>query len=169
MKLFFTILLLATTQLSSQGQLDLTWAKATAGPLAEIGFNIAYDSNGNVITSGTFRGTTDFDPSYQGVYELTATTEYNAFILKLDPLGNFMWATSIQGVSSAYGMTMDVDGNIYICGGFKNTIDFDSGTGVTELVSAGLNDGYIAKYNSSGELVWAKGFGGELNETPISV
>ncbi len=169
MKLFFTILLLATIQLSSQGQLDLAWAKATAGPLAEIGFNIAYDSNGNVITSGTFRGTTDFDPSYNDEYELTAATEFNAFILKLDPLGNFMWATSIQGVSSAYGMTMDDDDNIYICGGFKNTIDFDSGAGVTELASAGLNDGYLAKYNSSGELIWAKGYGGELNETPIAI
>lgn len=169
MKLPFTILLFATAQLSLCGQLTMAWAKATAGLNIEIGFSIDYDSEGNTITSGFFDGTTDFDPGYQVEYELTASNGGSAFIMKLDPLGNFIWATSIEGNSRAYSMTMDNDDNIYICGGFQNTIDFDSGPGVVELTSAGLNDGYLAKYNSLGELLWAKGYGGELNETPIAL
>jgi hypothetical protein len=169
MKSLFTIFILAIAQFSMHSQITMAWAKATAGPSNESGFSINYDSEGNTITSGYFNGTTDFDPGYQVEYELTAETGNNAFIMKLDPLGNFIWATSIEGNSSAKSMTMDNDDNIYICGGFQNTIDFDSGPGVVELSSAGQTDGYIAKYNSSGELIWAKGYGGALNETPIGI
>jgi hypothetical protein len=50
----------------------------------------------------------------------------------------------------------DIDGNIYVCGDFGGTATF----GTTTLTSAGNNDIFLAKYNSNGDLQWAKRAGG---------
>ena len=65
------------------------------------------------------------------------------------------WAKSIGGCNneSVYEMAVDNSGNIYITGTFNGTVDFDPGTGTTNITSS--TGGYVAKYNTSGELEWA--------------
>ena len=50
----------------------------------------------------------------------------------------------------------DNAGNSFITGYFNNTATFGS----TSLTSSGLQDIFIAKYNSSGVLLWVKKAGG---------
>ena len=52
-------------------------------------------------------------------------------------------------------------GNIYIAGSFYDTADFDPSPLVTQLISHNFRaDIFLAKYNSTGDLIWAKGLGG---------
>ncbi|OJJ19554.1 hypothetical protein BKI52_22365 [marine bacterium AO1-C] len=74
------------------------------------------------------------------------------------------WAKSIGGndASGDFGRDIaeDASGNIYISGVFHGTMDADPGAATTNLTSAGGQDFFFAKYNSKGELQWARSFGG---------
>ncbi|PKP49224.1 MAG: hypothetical protein CVT94_05745 [Bacteroidetes bacterium HGW-Bacteroidetes-11] len=79
---------------------DLIWAKQMGFPgdwgLA-YGYAITIDNSLNVITTGTFYGRVDFDPS-PGTFNLSATSgSGDAYIQKLDASGNFIWAKQLIG------------------------------------------------------------------------
>ena len=73
---------------------------------------------------------------------------------------SFQWAKSIisEGYDEGYDLATDSDGNTYVAGMIE--FDTDFGNGVI-LSSAGIHDIFLAKYNSSGGLVWAKRAGGK--------
>ncbi|HLG36293.1 MAG TPA: T9SS type A sorting domain-containing protein [Bacteroidia bacterium] len=153
------------SKLDSSG--NFIWAKAmggTSGP-NNIGQSIAIDpaGNGDVYTTGNFGGTVDFDPG-TGVFNLTSTGLNDIFISKLDSSGNFIWAKAMGGTSQDFGESIVLDsegsGHIYTTGYFNGTVDFDPGTGVFNLTSAGLYDVFISQLDSSGNFVWAKSIGG---------
>jgi uncharacterized membrane protein YqhA len=75
------------------------------------------------------------------------------------------------GSLSNVGNSVDVDsaGNIYTTGYFNGTADFDPGAGVTNFTSAGGTDVFVSKLNSSGDLVWAKSFGGSSTDTGTAI
>ena len=75
---------------------------------------------------------------------------------------DFGWANRAGGndADDIFDMVTDVDGNIYTTGYFKNTAHFGEGGNQVSLTSAGGADIFFAKYNSSGELIWAKRAGG---------
>ncbi len=144
---------------------NFLWAKnivdSTGGG---VGNSIALDPLGNVYTTGYFQGTADFDPGL-GTYNLTPVGYADIFILKLDSIGNFVWARQIGGIGNDQGVsiTLDSQGNIYTTGGFQDTADFDPGAGVFNLISTapvypGFQQGniFVTKLNSSGNFVWAK-------------
>src|SRR5207253_4820 len=49
---------------------------------------------------------------------------------------------------------------VYVTGGFAGTVDFDPGPGTTLLTSLGSLDAFVAKFSSTGALVWARQLGG---------
>ena len=69
----------------------------------------------------------------------------------------YRWAGKIAGTSSEYSeqIAFDNTGNVYICGRFEATCDFDPSTGSTNLISGGSSDMFVAKYSTSGALIWA--------------
>lgn len=138
------------------------WAKSIGAINYDYGYDIAVDGLGNVFTTGYFQGTVDFDPG-PDIFNLT-TAGSGLFISKLDPLGNFAWAKALSGTYSCKGhsLALDPNGNIYITGSFKGTIDFDPGTGIYNLVSVGENyNAFACKLDALGNLVWAKQIGGQ--------
>ncbi|MBL0051624.1 MAG: SBBP repeat-containing protein [Bacteroidetes bacterium] len=80
--------------------------------------------------------------------------------MKLDVNGNCLWAKKSigAGLYGASGLDIDDFGNIYICGTTSNSTIFD-----TDTISAG---GFILKYNSSGNLIWAKNKFRSFNNYP---
>ena len=152
------------TKLTNTG--DLIWARSFGGPGEEWGLGINADAEGNVFATGHYSDTVDFDPG-PGVHELTATTVVDMFVMKLNSDGSFAWAhgygvpTTSPGASydNGYDVACDAAGNVYACGTFTGTIDFDPGPGVQELSAFHQGDIYLLKYAGSGELLSATSFG----------
>ena len=158
--------------LTSQGGIDIfvskfdssgnnLWTKSMGGILDDYGYDIALDASGNIYLTGGFSGIVDFDAG-TGTNNLSSSGERDIFVTKLDNSGNFVWAKSVGGTSTDFGnsIVLDGGGNVYISGFFNESVDFDPGAGVTNLVSAGSSDSFILKLSSNGNFVWAKRIGG---------
>jgi hypothetical protein len=141
---------------------DFVWAKQLGGSSSDFGNSIAVDASGNVYTCGFFMSTADFDPG-PGLSNINSAGNYDVFISKLDAAGAFVWAKGIGGpdFDQGYSVAADGAGNVYTTGYFTNTVDFDPGSGTSNLVSAaGSSDIFLSKLNAGGDFVWAKKMGG---------
>ncbi|MEP6793635.1 MAG: SBBP repeat-containing protein [Saprospiraceae bacterium] len=83
----------------------------------------------------------------------------------------YEWGHGLGSTSRdvAYDIVADSSGNIYVTGSFENTLDFDPGSGIVDLVSAGSTDIFIAKYDSTGQLLWAKRVGGTEDDVSYGI
>ncbi len=139
------------------GNGNFLWAKQMVGNSTSRGNAITSDVDGNIYTTGYFRGTVDFDPG-PDVQNFTSAGIKDIFIQKLDVDGNLLWAKQIGGSGNDYGssITTDVDGNVYITGYFFETVDFDPGAGLQNFTSAGSSDIFVQKLDSNGNFVWVR-------------
>jgi len=137
------------------------WARSVGSVGNDVCESIAVDDSGNVFITGSYEGTADFDPG-PGVFNLTSQGILDVFVLKLDPNGNFVWAISIGGTGTDkdYSIKADHIGSVFITGRFANTVDFDPGAGVFNMISNGDKDVYIVKISPLGNFIWAKSVGG---------
>jgi hypothetical protein len=140
---------------------NYVWAKRMGGTNTEVGYAVVIDASGNSYITGYFFGTADFDPGVP-TQNLTAAGANDIFLAKYDASGNYVWAKSMGGTDTDIGSALGIDasGNSYITGHFAGTADFDPGAGTQDLISAGNEDIFVAKYDASGNYVWAKGIGG---------
>jgi hypothetical protein len=63
-------------------------------------------------------------------------------------------------------MCADQQGNVYVGGTFSGNSDFDPGPGEKLLSSRGVGtwEGFVAKYDAQGQLIWASSIGGGGND-----
>ncbi|MBL7912618.1 MAG: SBBP repeat-containing protein [Bacteroidia bacterium] len=139
---------------------NFVWAKSIGSTSDDFGLCITIDAPGNVLTSGYFKATADFDPS-AATYTLTSVNARDIFISKLSSSGNFVWAKQIGGGGdqTANGLVTDASGNVYATGSFAGATDFDPSAGVFSLNNIGADDIFICALNQSGLFNWAKGIG----------
>lgn len=146
------------------------WAKRIGGTGNQYCTDLVLDGGGNIFLTGAFENTADFDPG-AGTVNLTSAGDLDGFFAKYDAAGNYIWAKQIAGTNdaSAYSLAVDGSGDIYLTGDFFETADFDPGVGTANLSSAGLSDIFIAKYNASGNYMWAKRIGNTSYDTGTKV
>jgi hypothetical protein len=151
------------TKLDSNGK--FLWAKSLGGPNADRANSVTIASNGDILVTGYFAATVDFDPG-PNVFNLTALAHYDLFLLRLDARGEFIWAKSIAGSYHDWGYSVKVDiwDHIYLTGSFWYTADFDPGPGVYNLTSAGSWDIFVCKLDADGSFIWAKSIGGSADD-----
>ena len=131
------------------------WAKSAGGTDNDFGFGVATDGSGNVLVTGWFRSPT----ITFGTTTLTNAGLGNMFIVKYDASGTVLWAKSAGGTDNDYGrgVATDGSGNVLVTGQFSSpTITF----GTTTLTTLGNYVMFVAKYDASGTVLWAKGAGG---------
>ena len=121
------------------------WAKRIGGHGTDHANSIAMDHEGNVIVTGSFHETADFDPG-PNVFPLSAGVDGDAYIAKLDANGEFIWAIQITGdaFNEIRSVKTDASNNIFVTGLFEETADFDPTDGVSLLTSKGLEDIFLA-------------------------
>lgn len=147
-------------KLSSAG--TLIWAKQASGSGSEIAMGVDTDASGNVLATGNFQVTVDFDPGPDVFTMAPGGGADNAYVLKLDTHGDFLWAVQMGGSSDDTGNAIitDADDNIYLTGAFQGTADFDPGAATFNLASAGGRDIFVSKLTSAGSHAWTMAMGG---------
>lgn len=153
---------------------NFLWAKQFGGddfnsPVKPMGLTL--DASGNVYVTGYFSGAPDFDPS-SATFSITTTMFDDAFIVKLDASGNFVFAKNFGGsnIEQANDIKVDASGNIYTTGKFRNDTDFDPGVGTYTLGTVASSfDVFVSKLDASGDFVWAKNFSGGADETAAAL
>ena len=152
------------------------WATHAGGPGgAVVGQGIAVDGVGNCYLTGFF-GPQIFSTAIVSVTfgNVTLTTRgggLDIFVAKYDAAGNFVWVR--QGGGSNYdegaGIAVDGSGNVYVTGSFGgangDTAIFEG----TTLTTAGTYDWFVAKYDTSGNLAWAKPGGRQFGDRGFGI
>ncbi len=136
------------------------WCKHIGGIGGDMSFGIVADNLGNSYCTGYFYGTLDFDLG-PGIYEFSSTLKGypDAYALKFDPSGNFVWAKKWGG-ERGNAIALDSSSNIYIAGSFIGTADFDPDSGTCYMSSTNSQYNiFISKLNSSGNFIWSKNMG----------
>ncbi|MEM1054897.1 MAG: T9SS type A sorting domain-containing protein [Bacteroidota bacterium] len=160
-----------TADLTSNGSNDLFVARYDASGQLVFGANaggafagdfaedVASDGAGGAILTGTIQGAADFDGD--GVADLTAAGAPDTFVARYDAAGQFVFTTGIQSTGPDEGRAVapDGQGGAYVTGDFSGSADAD-GDGSPDLVSSGISDAFLARYDASGSLVFATRIGG---------
>ena len=146
---------------------DLVWAKRAGGSGLDLSSGIAVDAVGNSYLTGNFSGSATFGPGETNATTLISVGLDDIFVAKHDPSGDLVWAKRAGGTGfdQAFGIAVDGSGNSYVTGRFRNPATFGPAeTNETTLTSADSDDIFVAKYDASGDLVWAKRAGGTSAE-----
>jgi hypothetical protein len=141
---------------------NVLWSQSTGGSGDDFGYNIKTDDSGNLYVIGNF---------YSLSLTFGSTTLYanftrKIFIVKYDQNGNVLWANGSGLGSVDFGKCVAIDdiGNVYIAGEYY---DYDVSFGTDTFDNTGVDDIFIAKYNSSGNYMWATVAGG-FNEDKVT-
>ena len=105
--------------------------------------------------AGFFRNTMDFDPNAGTANSTTIGGSADAFVVKLDAAGNYVWHYALAGAndSHAIGLTLDQSGNVMTTGYHAGTTDFDFSASTANLVSSAVADIFVLKITSGGAYV----------------
>lgn len=144
---------------------NVLWATKEGGPGLEIPFSINVDATGNIVVAGRFSSSS----VTFGTTTLTLAGSMDVFIVKYDAAGNVLWAKGAGGGSNdeAYSVDVDASGNVLVAGYFNSNALF----GTINLTTAGQADVFVAKYDASGNVLWAEraGGGGDDRATGLAV
>jgi hypothetical protein len=133
------------------------WSGAWGGAVDDEGFVVTSDPAGNIIVGGYMNGTADF-----GCGPLaTGATWDESVLVKFGPTGNCIWSHAAGAAQShMLNAVTDAASNIYVIGYFLGTVDLGCGN----MVSAGVADAFVVKYNASGVCQWSNRYGNASNQ-----
>ena len=136
------------------------WVRTAGSARGELCWAAAVDSQTNVYITGYFHGTTVF-----GTNVLSAP-QSDLFVAKYDRAGNCLWARAGGSPTDGVGraLTVDHNGNLIVTGGFINSLFSDTNLLVGGGASANYNV-FVAKYDTSGTLLWSRQGGGASDDS----
>lgn len=140
------------------------WSHRTGNTNGDRGKCVSNVVNSSIASSGFFQGTVDFDPTF-GIVPLTSTGGSDMYVANYNTTGTLLWARRIAGTGVEESMnilTNPSNGNIYVCGRYSGSADFDPGAGTTPWMTTtgpGDFDGFLACYTATGLFVWSLDIG----------
>ncbi|MCZ4408314.1 T9SS type A sorting domain-containing protein [Cryomorphaceae bacterium 1068] len=145
--------------------------------LGRIGLNdgmtahgLGVDSENNVIISGGFSLTVDFDPSTL-TSNLTAVQGQDGFVAKYDPMAQLVWVKQFGGTGSDLisAMAIDDQDNKLIGVRFGGEIDLDpSEEGENLVTPVGGLDAAVVKLDADGNFDWSYLVAPDVNNEAVS-
>ena len=149
------------------------WSKTLSDNYKIKSNGSAFDSKGNLIFAGSFKGDKiDFNPSLTKdsllSSEMKPSTTFftqDAFMLKLNPDGEFVFVKKIGGIGGISGDEIIYDvfynnGKIALTGQITGSVVFGEGVSSKTIVSNGKEDAFVALYSDLGDFNWVRNVGG---------
>lgn len=164
MRFFIFILTLGcTAQYAAAQHVNAIWSGREGGMLYDQANAVAFDASANVYATGYFQHDAVF-----GNQTLQSAGDTDMYLAKYDASGKLLWARTggsdynRPNLISEAGTTLAVTaaGDVYVAGMFRRVARF----GEAQLVSAGMEDIFIAKYHADGTQAWLKRAGGSSQD-----
>ncbi|MDI1475623.1 hypothetical protein [Polyangium sp. y55x31] len=163
------------TTLTSAGGFDLfvarldpnggvTYAKRYGDMDPQRGYAVRMNAAGNAVVSGIVRGTVDF-----GGGALTAQN-LDVFLLELSPSGGHVKSVIMGGskADTAGGVAIGAGGRFVVGGGFLKDAKFGAIT-LNAQGGASSPDAFLARYDTSGNVLSATGYGDKDDQSITAV
>ncbi|HEY3130668.1 MAG TPA: SBBP repeat-containing protein [Acidobacteriota bacterium] len=134
------------------GASSLVYCTFLGGSADDFGYGIAIDGSSNAYVTGPTQSTNfpttsgAFQPAFGG-------GSYDAFVAKINPLGNWLvYSSYLGGVSDDIGrdITVDAFANAYVTGDTASTTFPTTSGGFQTTFGGGLNDAFVAKITDIG-------------------
>ena len=135
------------------------WAARIAGSSNDFGMGVATDPSGNVLVTGyTLGAVTVYNVDGTSGATLGNAGSYDCFIAKYSSAGAVLWAAQVASTGADQGNSIctDTSGNVYVTGSYSAALTiYGSVSGSVSLPFTGGTDVFIAKYSSTGSVLWA--------------
>jgi hypothetical protein len=150
-------------RISAVGTCD--WAISVGSAADDEGHDLAVDVNGDVLVTGSFAGTVDFDPG-PGTAILISRGGLDGFVARYASDGTFRSVAQFGGIGDDVGnaIALRPDGDVVVAGSFSGTATFGSVLAPQLLLSVGGTDFFLARLAPTLGLEWAVRGGGPGND-----
>ncbi|MBO7570811.1 MAG: T9SS type B sorting domain-containing protein [Bacteroidales bacterium] len=135
------------------------WLKSGGSSAVEQANSIAVDADGNVYVVGLSSDNTSFEGN-----RFPSLGAKDGFLLKLDTDGNYVYV-KIMGCyqnDNAYDVAVDGNNNVIVTGHFNYALQVSS-TSLFQNARGG-DDSYLIKFDTEGNMVWAKTYASAGND-----
>ena len=135
----------------------VVWSSYLGGSRRDEGHGIAIDDYGNILLTG-FTTSDDFAGGVNNYHGTVAY--YDAFVAKIDADSRTLfWSSYLGGTGDDFGLgiALDGDGNAFVTGK-SNSTNWENI--VSDADYGGSGDGFVAKVNTYGTLLWSRPLGG---------
>jgi len=142
----------------------LTYASYVGGAGYDAAYAVALDSAGGIYITGA-TSSASFSTQSSAL-----RTSQDAFVAKFNPNGSLAYTTILASSADDSGQAIAVDpaGNVYVAG-TTNGSDFPATAGAWRTTSGGEQDGFAAKLDPFGNLVYASYIGGPGNDVATGI
>jgi hypothetical protein len=142
-------------------------AQMIGGSGFEVAKSLAVDAQNNVTILGEFRGVIDFDPSSVS-YFVTSSGLRDIFIAKYTAQGSLVWADKIGGIGDeqANSIVAGQNGDVFAAGAFNQSMMLSDKNAHTSLGGADI---ILARYSSTGELLFSTTCGGSNGDEAVAI
>jgi len=137
------------------------WANTYHEAADQRALGIAASPSGDVVVVGEFAGQLNL-----GGGNLSASG-LDGFLVSFDTNGATNWNRPFGGTNdqSATGVAVTANGDIVVAGSIRGPCDFGAGS----ITPSGGDDVFVAKYDATGQPLWAKVFGDSADQTAEAV
>ncbi|MBX2906984.1 MAG: Ig-like domain-containing protein [Taibaiella sp.] len=141
---------------------SLLWATYLGGTGNDFVLASATDDSSNIYIGGVTNSSSGMATS--GAAQTTAGGSSDGFLARFGNDGSLHWCSYFGGGAGDYlrGLATD-SANVYITGYTGSTSGIAT-AGVYQSSNGGMDDAFIAKFNSIGHLQWASYFGGPATD-----
>jgi hypothetical protein len=162
------ILFIGYNHIICSQQLDVAWSLNIGSSESGCVKSAKTDKNGNIYATGYFEKDAKF-----GIMPVTSYGGTDIYLAQYNNSGNCLWVRTagsplnIKNTVTDEGNDLAVVDNkyIYLTGVFLGEASFDS----VKVTSVGKEDIFLAKYSTSGKLLWVKQFGGTNQDIAYSL
>ena len=155
------------------------WAKSPSGNGSDYASTLSVDKSGNAYIGGYFGYNQGFQKTelcpikFDSISLSPSSMNNNLFLAKYNSNGKILWAKTVPSISNPNSNTAinsiftDNKNNVYTTGVYNYNITFDS-------ISLSNNHGnasdiFVNKSDSLGKIIWAKTYGGNLDDSGLAI
>ncbi len=142
---------------------ELVTSKVFEGSANDLINDIAINKNNEILLTGSFENELKVSDKV-----LESQGRKDAFLIKLNNNLQLIFSKQIGGVYDDYGQNVSIDSedNILLAGSFSDEIQLSK---EHTIISNGLLDVFLIKYDKNCKIIWAESFGGFANDYQSSM